>query len=284
MHASFDPERGSAPFSFYVPASLTKSYETPDGKAWVVEGPLSDPGADLQQEEMDVAGLKKGLETFTRLQMPVDWDHLWERTREPKWLIGKGVTLYDRDHPVTGNKVPWLRTELAKSKDVARQAMEHLEAGLPLGYSVAGRVAAGGRDGNRILQPIVTSVALTPVPVVDANAGCIQLVKSLSAYRHGAELRDLQFPTVPELLEITEPVLRKALEVSGALPRTGPGPDALGTEDLDGAKGGKRPKRRKGKAAPVDPACAALHKALGHELARILRQARASALAADWER
>lgn len=203
------------PFSFYLP--ICKAYDGQDGETWVIEGPLSDPGADLQGDEMDMSGLQKGMELFFRLGGHVDWDHLWERTRDPDYLIGRGVEMYLAKHPTTGIDVPWLRVSLFRNKEMAAKAVRHLKAGGSLGFSVAGAVKM--RDPinkSKILEPLITSVAVTPVPVVSANAGCIQFVKSLLAAMAQAEnVNNLHFPVVPELKDRVEVVFQKLSKSDG---------------------------------------------------------------------
>lgn len=248
------------PFSVYVP--ITKAYDSQDGKRWVFEAPLSDPSKDLQDERMNVAGLKKGLKVFKQLDMPVDWDHLWERSREPRWLIGKGMELYDAPHPVTGTQVPWVRGVLFKNKEIARQAKEHYDAcqeegGGGLGISVAGQVVRrDALDKSHILESIITSIALTPVPVASKNAGTVSFMKCMAASSEALSkgvlsFAECQFPHVPELYSRLVPAwasytgapgldverhlqeMRKAMESTGALPHTGPGANALTVSDLD---------------------------------------------------
>ena len=251
-----DVGQNRSPFSVYVP--LVKAYDSPDGKSWVFEAPLSEPGKDLQHERMNMAGLRKGLDTFRRLDMPVDWDHLWERTREPKYLIGKGISLYDAPHPKTGEDVPHIRGVLFKSKELARQAREHWEAcqaagGGGLGISVAGHVVRRDPlDKSHILETAISSVALTPTPVADSNSGTLQFLKAFSAAQDAGvdDISKSVFPYVPELHSRLLPVwtvgdaelhldaMRKAMEATGAIPRSGPGANALETECMVG--GGKK--------------------------------------------
>lgn len=244
-----------SPFSLYLP--VAKAYDSPDGKSWCFEAPLSDPSKDLQKEHMDMAGLRKGLAMFRRLNMPVDWDHLWERTREPKYLIGRGVELYDAPHPTTGEIVPFVKGVLYKGKEIARQAREHYEADREsggnggLGISVAGQVLRRDPlDKSHILEPMVTSIAFTTVPVQDKNAGTVTFCKALLAAEESrvTDLSKANFPFVPELhsrlipvwsvgdIECHLAVMRKAMEATGALPHCGPGANALELEVLVGKR------------------------------------------------
>lgn len=220
-------------FNFYAP--IVKATETEDGRQWVVEGPLSNPDEDLQGETMDMSGLKKGLKVFERLGQSVDWEHLYQRTKNPKYLIGKGIQIFDAPHPKTGHMVPWLRAKLFKDKEIAQEAKRHLDCGGQLGYSVEG--GAVRKAGSHIPEPIITMVSLTPQPVVSENAGCVRLVKSLQALAAGETDWDLaELPVVPELLcppVFAEAELQKALAATGDTPRSGPGVNAAETEDVN---------------------------------------------------
>lgn len=233
-------------FNFFVP--ITKAVANDEGD-WVVEGPLSNPEEDLQGEKMSMEGLKKGLKVFEKLGRNVDWEHLYRQTKDPKYLIGKGVAMFDAPHPRTGEMVPWLRTKLLKSKAFARSAIEHLHAlqddcgeSGGLGYSVEG--GAVKRYGSTILEPIITMVTMTPQPVVAENSGTISIVKSLTALDNGADWDEVDLIQAPEMIcPISDEAFRrdfevtlKAMEATGATPREGPGANALETEGLEDKK------------------------------------------------
>lgn len=213
-------------FGFYLP--ITKSTQTEDGD-WIVEGPLSNPDEDLQGETMDMAGLRKGLTVFERLGQSVDWEHLYQKTKDPQFLIGKGVQIFDAEHPTTGKQVPHLRARLFKGKKIARHAIEHLNEGGTLGYSVEG--GAIQKSGSHILETVITMVTLTPQPVVSENTGTIRLLKSLSALENGADWEEVELPVIPQFLS-PEAEFQKAMEASGSEPREGPGVNAAEVEDL----------------------------------------------------
>lgn len=250
--------RGS--FSAWVP--ISKAYESEDGKEFVFEGPLSEPGKDIEGDRINQPHLlEKGMALFDRFGGPVDWDHQYAITHEPKWLIGKGLPeRFTAPHPSTGEDVPFMRTRLFKGKRVAQDAIEHYQSGGGLGYSIWGNVEEVYPDGS--LGPAVAMVSMTPVPVATANAGTLRLCKSL------AEGRLETLPLVPETQAQVEQALQwgrlyaaldriaKALEASGALPKDGPGVDAAGVEDL-----GPEGKRKKRKGRPCAKAVVALGRA-----------------------
>jgi hypothetical protein len=231
-------------FNFYAPIIKAAVEELPEGD-WLVKGPLTNPDWDLQREKMTVKGLKTGLGIYAKLGRPVDWHHLWEKTGEPKWLIGRGVEIFDAPHPNNPTvNVPWMVTRLFKEKEVARQAMEHLLSGGELGYSVCGGALKRnpGQPGE-ILQSFISSVAITPVPIVSENRGTLAIMKALDAYRRGeGGIRPIV--QLPELYEITLAPFAKALLVTGGLP-AGPGADALKVEDLGGGPAASRRKKKR---------------------------------------
>lgn len=214
-------------FGFYAP--IVKATETEEGD-WVVEGPLSESGEDLQGERMDMAGLEKGLETFDKLGRDVDWEHLYNRTCNPKYLIGKGLQRFSAPHPKTGEMVPWLKSKLFKSKEIAREAVEHLRGGGTLGYSVEGGAI---RKANQIMEPVITMVTLTPRPVVSTNL-CARLVKGLETLRTTEDWSAVELPNVPDFISglASDEDLLKAMSASGAMPHSGPGASAAAVEDV----------------------------------------------------
>jgi len=263
-------------FNFWVP--ITKARQGSDG-AWVISGPLSEPGEDLQGETMDMAGLREGLEVYQTLGRNVDWEHLYRATKNPKYLIGKGIDVYDAPHPKTGKSVPWMNTKLFKNKEIAREAIKHLqaieeegEAGtVGLGYSVEG--GAIQKSGTHIVKPIITMVTVTPQPVVSSNAGTIsRVVKGLADWERGDGDEEC-----PELVTVPETVcpisdeaferdllaVMKAMTASGTLPHAGPGAGAAEGEDLGGrdrgpatgAGDGKRKGKPDGPKAGICPDC-----------------------------
>lgn len=237
-----------APFGFYLP--ILKGGEDPVTGEWYVEGPISEPSQDLQKDEMEQgewkkSGLRKGLETFIALGQVVDWEHLYERTRDPEAIIGKGVEMYDAPHPVTGVVVPWLKVRLLKGQRLAQKAWGLLQSGGSLGFSVAG--AAFGRAGKRITESAIYTMGITALPVQAKNAGTLQIAKALAALtldRTDSERIDL---FVPELLAGGVFPLFRALTATGDLPRSGPGVNAASVEDL-----GPRRKRRASAEADED--------------------------------
>lgn len=261
--------------------------EADDGE-WIVEGPLSEPSKDLQGESMrqgkwGTSGLRKGLAAFLALGKVVDWEHLYEKFRDPEAIIGKGLELFDAPHPVTGADVPWLRVRLLKGQRLAQKVWGLLKAGGSLGFSVAG--AAVERLGSEIVEPMITTIGITAVPVQAKNAGTLQVAKALEALAAGD--MDVFFPFVPELAAegvVPEMRLFRALEASGALPHAGPGADALGVEDLAETSAGTEEdeeerllhllrKRRQRRLKPgIGDEVAAVRKALAYQLYHALSE------------
>lgn len=254
-------------WNFYVP--ICKSSQT-DGGDWVIEGPLSNPDEDLQGETMDMSGLRKGLKTYERLGQNLDWEHLYRQTKDPAFLIGKGVEMFDAPHPKSGADVPWLRAKLFKNKKIAKHAIEHLEEGGTLGYSVEG--GAIRKSGTHILEPVITMVTVTPQPVVSENTGTVtRVLKGLQAL--ATDWDGVELPTIPALLcPISDEAFKKAMTATGALPHSGPGVSAAEVEDLDheAAVGETCPVCERAKSACR---CAQLRKALAYQLAEELAYA-----------
>jgi hypothetical protein len=144
--------------------------------------------------------------------------------------------------------VPWLRSKLYKSKEFARSAWEHLNDpdSNGMGYSVAG--GAIRKSGSKILEPIITSVALTSRPVVTVNAGTARVLKALAEAEQWDEpLSDLELPLVPELMGVLTPFpCIKALGIASGIGArySGTGMEALTTEDLSGDPRRKRRRKR----------------------------------------
>lgn len=242
------------PWSVYLPGidrEMLKSLTAAELEdLWNVLAPLSDPKRDLEGERMNMDGLLKAMGTYFELEAPVDLDHMWERTRDLDYLIGQGTAIFKGAHPKTGSVVPWLQSRLFRMKAHAQKVRRHLLAGGTLGYSVAGGVLK--KVGTEILQPIVTSVAITAVPVQSLNAGCMALVKCLEdllqrgddPFEAGTAL-----PVVPDMLGCLTPFcptsLKKMMTCAGDA-KEGPGIEALQIEDLNG-HARKKKKRKDGK-------------------------------------
>jgi hypothetical protein len=244
---------------FFAP--IEKSAAQANGNV-VVDGPLSNPEADLEGETTESDGLWKGLETFFELGAPVDWDHNYARYGTAKWLIGKGLTRHMAPHPRTGLPVPWLKAELFGWNEVAKEAIERLKNGEGLGYSIYGGVRK--REGDHIVEPIVTMVAVTPIPVVAANAGCVTLAKGGLA-ANGAPLWTIPGRFDPNLGQLA---LAKAIQAAAAPAKAGPGITALGVEDFAGES-----KTPAGKKRTQQEQRDALRKAIAEWRADMLRRA-----------
>lgn len=261
------------PFSVYLP--IEKAYESEDGQKWVFEGPLTEPSEDLEEEEMDSGdGIEKGLQTFDSLGRIVDWEHLYERTLDPDYIMGTGVERFRAPHPVTKAVVPWLKTEFHKDSKYAQKAVAYHQRGGKLGYSLAGGVKR--REGKRIVEPIISTVAVTARPVQSKNVGTLQLAKALRAYTQGAEFAALDLPIAPEI--VSDLPCIKAITACGSLPRSGPSASAVGTEQVEGRASSqeepeKKKKRKEGDQARADgltPIRKALMEMLADELEALL--------------
>jgi len=239
------------PFSFYVP--IEKAAASADGKTWIVEGPLTEPTADLEGDEMDCSQeFEKGLEEgFDRLGQIVDHEHLYERTLDDNYIMGYGIERYRAPHPQSGVDVPWLRTNLLKGTKWADQMVDGLAHGRKYGYSVAGCVKK--RLGSKVV-PFISTVGITARPIQSRNVGTIAFAKAL---RSDLPFEEIQFPIIPEL--VSELPCIKAITASAALPHVGPTVSALGVEQIEGhCEEGQAAKKKRRKPTPVQKALGAL--------------------------
>jgi hypothetical protein len=260
---------GFSPFSLYYPVDILKSQRETEseGNERYVVAPLTEPTEDAEGEGICPVGVLKGMDMFWSLGAPVDLEHKWERTGDLQFLIGKGVKVFKAAHPKTGTMVPWLRSRLSQVKPLAKSVWEHLcdPDSTGLGYSIAG--GAIRKAGTKILETIITSVAITARPVQTLNAGTAYAVtKALQeAESKHIPLEELELPLVPELLGILTPFpCTKALGVAGGLALRysgGTGGEALATEDLSGD-----PRRRKRRRRHDEDDRRRRHKSLDPEL------------------
>lgn len=216
-------------FGFYT--QILKAGETENGD-WCVEGPLSDPGPDAVGERMNMQGLWKAMQDYIgRRSRVVDWEHLFEKYRDPDAVIAKGMEIFQAPHPVTGETVPWLRVRLIKGQRLAQKVWNLLKSGGELGFSVAGKAVR--KAGLDIIEPWISTIAITAVPICQQNVGTLRFMKAMQDLeRAGVDPEDMFLPFVPELVEDGVTPLFRALSASGTLPHSGPGIDAATVEDL----------------------------------------------------
>ena len=163
-------------FEAYVP--ISKATESADGK-WLVSGPIASLDEDYDGDILEKAGIIKGLDMFKRLGSHVDWDHQYNKTKNVEYLIGKGIEIGEVDG------VPWLTTELFKSKKKAQDLWQHLQDGGTAGYSLLGKaVKVVGEKPRRILETQIHMMTIAPSPKGFGQTNVVigplnQLAKSL---------------------------------------------------------------------------------------------------------
>lgn len=138
---------------------LIKAYEETEDGRWLVSGPIHDLKEDYDEETLEKSGLLKGLEMFVRMGSHVDWEHQFARTRDPEYVIGKGIRITEVDG------VPWLTTQLFKGKALAQKLWKHLQEGGEAGYSLEGLAKARHpRNPKHILLTEIHRITISLSP------------------------------------------------------------------------------------------------------------------------
>lgn len=137
---------------------LKAATRTKNGDA-IISGPVASEQEDFDGEVLERSGIWKGLQTYQRLHMPVDYEHQYSQNPDPKWMIGEGVCIKSVDGR------PWLSTRLFMDNPLAQRVFKHVEAGRRAGYSIEGMY--GARDaGNprRVLSTVITCITVSLNP------------------------------------------------------------------------------------------------------------------------
>ncbi|KKW13364.1 MAG: hypothetical protein UY48_C0002G0055 [Candidatus Gottesmanbacteria bacterium GW2011_GWB1_49_7] len=159
----------SGGFLYSVAPVLRKGLTDPSAD-WIIEGPVSTPQEDWEGEELDIPSVFKGMQVFESYKSPISWDHMYEKTQDNKWIIGRGFPVEKR------NGLPILRAKLYKSNPQAQNAIRLLDEGHFLSWSIYGPPPE--RKGKKVVVKAITMVTLTPWPV---NPGCAVVRKSQNA-------------------------------------------------------------------------------------------------------
>lgn len=136
---------------------------TSGDKDWIVSGYPASESRDYDDELMLRSGVKKGLD-FWREKMGgwADWDHQYKATKNPKFLIGKGLS---EDYKDSSGR-PIVAVRLFKDRDISKTIWDDLldvEKGVHYGYSVQGR---GNKDDKgRITHVDINLVTISPLPM-----------------------------------------------------------------------------------------------------------------------
>lgn len=138
---------------------LIKAHEETEDGRWLVSGPIHDLKEDYDEETLEKSGLLKGLDMFVRMGAHVDWEHQYARTRDPDYVIGKGIEIKEIDN------VPWLTTMLYKGKALAQKLWQHLQEGGEAGYSLEGLAKARHpRNPKHILLTEIHRITISLSP------------------------------------------------------------------------------------------------------------------------
>lgn len=149
------------PFSMVVSSGVVvKAADTTDPEGpWIAHGPVAPDGPDYDKEILTKAGIDTGLPMWRDLGHHVDYDHMYPKTKNPKWIIGKGLDSTGPDGR------PWIETTLFKGKEIAKEAWQHLNEGGNMGYSIYGLwKKRDARDRSRIIETEIHFVTMSPAP------------------------------------------------------------------------------------------------------------------------
>ena len=139
---------------------LIKGTETTAEGDWIVHGPLASSKEDYDKEILTKSGVMKGLQAYVNLNAPVDFEHMWPKTKSLQWIIGKGIGIVDEG----GDKMPTLVVRLQKNKTHAKELWEHLHSDPPgdAGFSIYG--LAKSKDGKRVTDTEIQMVTIALQP------------------------------------------------------------------------------------------------------------------------
>ncbi len=146
------------PFAFDV---LIKAHETGPNGEWIVSGPIAPEGEDYDTDILTDVGLTKGLQMYAKLNRQVDFAHMYDKTHEPKWLIGTGAPFRGPDGRW------WLKTVLDKASDIARQLWQKINGDppQPFGYSIRGFCKLRHpQDHRKIIDTEIHRITIDPSP------------------------------------------------------------------------------------------------------------------------
>lgn len=138
---------------------LIKAHREDENGDWYVSGPIASLVPDYDGETLHKSGILEGLKMFDHLGSHVDYGHMYDKTLNPKWLIGKGVAVTEE------NGVPWLTVKLFKAKEWAQSLWEHVTAGGHAGFSIQGFARKrDARDPSQVLRTEIHKITIDPSP------------------------------------------------------------------------------------------------------------------------
>lgn len=228
-------------FEFFIPIEKSGVSIDPATGDVIVDGPMSTVRRDLQGERVLEGAVASGLNTFIRLGMPIDYNHLSVKVPTPKefeeqgapfrFIMGEGIEVHDGPAP-GGGITPYLKSRLYKGKRATQDALEHFRAGGKLFYSIGG--SADRKDGD-IFRTNISHIAVTPYP---ANPDCEIGLVGISALAKSMGLDEpLSAPNgmdrLGSLLDRFETTLEKVLSAGSGAGMGSTGGRTLVTEDLE---------------------------------------------------
>ena len=167
-------------FTCYV--DVCKAEGGPESDDMEVSGPVASEQRDLQGDTMLRVGIWKSLVGyFKNYGAHVDWEHLYVKTHDPKWIIGRGK------EAVSVDGRPWLVAKLFKSNPIAIDVFNRIKDGARIGYSIVGSAMRDPRTRETMTSSI-KFVTLAPLPIgadqytqVGApTGGIVQIAKALT--------------------------------------------------------------------------------------------------------
>lgn len=221
---------------FAVCWPITKAVGGGDDGPRRVTGPVSTETEDFDGQTLLAKAIVSGMRTFEALGSHVDLEHMFRKTKDWDWVIGKGVRF-----EVHGN-LPYLTTELYpfEQKPRAEQVWRHLQANGAAGYSIEGVAKAQSDDGRVIYDAEIYLVTICLQP---KNFGSRLSVGELSK-AFDAECARARAPRSP--VYAVRARLAKAMETGEGVVQPGEeGGPALRVQCLCAAC--RRKKRRNGR-------------------------------------
>lgn len=244
------------PFVCSVEISKAACEELPDGTR-LVRGPVgATDQKDYDGETLTKASLWKGLEMHERLKGHVDYEHKYDATQDPDFLIGKRKSVENRDG------APFMVTELYKGHPLSDKVWSAIQRGVPMGYSISGfATKRDSKDNKKILATEIHRVTITASPkgfegtTLEVVPSMGTLAKALVDEFEADNQPDLWIEkgAAPERLRRIEAqldLITKALTTGSGIVEAGEGGGAaLRTQYMDGDGPGKTEEK------PVDKKC-----------------------------
>ena len=146
-------------FDCWVP--LVKAEESHDD--WILSGPAADTDvADYDDETLEKAGVMRGLDVHESLGAHIDFEHMYPKTKDLKYLIGKAIS-----HYIGPDGRPWVSIRLVKDgpgREIAEKVWKSVKAGVRMGLSIFGSATRHANDPKRLVDTKISFVTISPTP------------------------------------------------------------------------------------------------------------------------